>query len=89
MIIDCVVKLGSEEHIDLILDFLLNLLSVCVLLLDIEWLRPNKMRKKILIPDQAINLIADLTALGTAEVLPCGEEGTEVVIEGTIDWLVS
>lgn len=51
MVIDGVVELRTEEHVDLILNFLLDLFSVRVLLLVIERLGADEMRKEVLIPD--------------------------------------
>lgn len=69
MVINCVVELRSEQHVDFVLNFLLNLLAIHIILLDIKRLRPDKMREEVLIPDQVVDLIADLAALGAAEVL--------------------
>lgn len=46
------------------------------------------MREEVLVPDEVVDLIADLAALCAAEVLAGRKEGAQVVVERAVDGFV-
>lgn len=67
-VVDCVVKLGGEEGVQLVLYFPLQLFTELVIRVQLEWLRADEVRQQVLVAYQAVHLVTDCTALRPTQV---------------------